>query len=125
MAGKYYLEAAFRTLQNGGGTFTMVGVPVKHETGYYVGGLVPTSIVGVPEGEHGRTWLADSLKRFVLQHYRAIGHANAYVGTWVHEGNVHIDGSQWVGDREQALELARARGELAVWDCKAGQEVTL
>jgi hypothetical protein len=48
-----------------------------------------------------------------------------YLGTWVNGGNVYIDLSEWVGDRDQAVGLGRERGELTVWDCERGEEVTL
>lgn len=119
--GENYENAAGLTLENGGGTFTVAGEVVHHGLGYHVGGLVPTSIVPV---SGGTAFIAESIARFARQHYREIGHHDAYIGAWVKDGNVYIDASQWVATRDEALALGADRGELAIWDCRAGSEVT-
>lgn len=124
--GTDYTNAARLTLANDGGTFTLTGAQVLHRRGYYVGGLVPTAIVRKHENDAwSLSWLAEQLASFARQHKAVLENADAYLGTWVNEGNVYIDVAQWVGDRGTALGLGHARGELAVWDCERGEEVTL
>jgi hypothetical protein len=47
------------------------------------------------------------------------------LGAWrdTETGITHLDVSTVVGDREDALMLARAFGEIAVWDYAAGAEI--
>jgi hypothetical protein len=117
-----YTNAARLTLGNNGGTFTFTGAQVLHRRGYYVGGLVPTAIVAAFDVPY----IADCLERFVQQHVvRTEDREDIYLGTWVNGGNVYIDLSNWIPDRDQAIGLGRERGELAVWDCERGEEVTL
>jgi hypothetical protein len=116
-----YEDAARLTLRDGGGTFAVDGKVVHHTRGYYVGGIVPTSVVPVAGGTEN---LAESLARFANQHRRDIGAVySTYIGTWVHEGNVYIDASEWTPTREYAQNIGRERGELAIWDCRSGNEV--
>jgi hypothetical protein len=120
--GTEYTTAARPTLVNGGGTFTLTGEQVLHRRGYYVGGLVPSAIVAA----FGVSYIEDCLERFVQQHVGwTEDREDIYLGTWLNGGNVYIDLSEWVGDRDQAIGLGRERGELAVWDCERGEEVTL
>jgi hypothetical protein len=119
-----YFSAALVTLKNHGGTFTPAGSVVKtHELyGYLVGGVVPSSIVGRADNNHAV--LANHLRNFVTQHEGILrADPSLYLGTWCHEGNVYIDVVEFVGNRAAALELARERGEEAVWDCRSGNEV--
>lgn len=121
--GENYEDAARLTLENNGGTFTFSGAQVLHRRGYYVGGLVPTAIVPVAGGV---AFLAKSLARFARQHAAVLTTGqDVYLGTWVNEGNVYIDATEWAADRDRALELGRERGELAIWDCQYQEEVTL
>jgi hypothetical protein len=119
----YYLEAAYRTMRDNGGTFASNGYPVVKDTGFMVGGLVPTTIVELPmRNRNGRGWLADTLDEFVKSHHAHLGR-NRYLGTWVNDGKVYVDVSQWVETLDNAIALGKSRGELAIWDCAKNEEV--
>lgn len=120
-----YTQAACLTLRDGGDTFTRDGVPVETHTlrGYTVGGIVPTAIIGragcLPV--EGMAFLASCLAAFVAGHAATFNaDPSLFLGTWVSDDNVYIDVVEFIGNEAEALRTARERGELAVWDCKAG-----
>ena len=98
------------TLQNGGGTFDNALRPVQLSTGYVVGGIMrPVILNNVSD--------LDDLKPFMT---------NEFFGTWIApDGRIYIDAVQVVSDRQQAIELAKQRGELAIWDAENKVEVTI
>ncbi len=49
--------------------------------------------------------------------------AGRCLGTWVHDGKVYLDVAEVVSTREEALTLGRERGEIAVYDLAASEEV--
>lgn len=111
---------AAHTVENGGGTFdARTGEPVQPTSGYAVGMPGGTKVKGlVSPGS-----IVDALRTFELT--RA-----PYVGTWVDVnrfGNrvAYVDPVVIIPDRESALLVAAALGELAVWDFSAQAEVRL
>lgn len=128
----YYGEAAYRTMRDSGGTFLLNGHPVYlgDRQGYMVGGIVPTRIEAVGQYPY-HVALGDVLRDFVRDNARETVRRsgegatnNLYLGTWVHDGKVYIDLSEWVEGKAEAVALAQSRGELAIWDCYAGNEVS-
>ena len=49
---------------------------------------------------------------------------NRYLGTWVNDGDLHLDVSEYVQDKVKAYALALLRDELAIWDNRHGNEAT-
>jgi hypothetical protein len=50
---------------------------------------------------------------------------SCYVGIW-HEGDkVYFDLSEYIGTRTQAIQLGKARNQLAIWDIAAGEAISL
>lgn len=106
---------------NFGGTIERVsGKPANFESGYVVGGLVPTLVFD-----------ADTqVDEFIYHVARFIDRQSStveYVGVWKDEstGMVHVDAVQWVESRVTAETLGIQRGELAIWDCANGEEIRL
>lgn len=107
--------AMTRTLIDGGGTFDReTGEPVQPATGYAVGLPGGTKVDG---RETNLAVLSTAIRR-VSRDSRA-----PFVGTWFDTGTAYIDPVVILPDRESALILARALGELAIWDFSAGAEV--
>ena len=102
------------TLTNNGGTFRN-GVDISQElkSGYVVGGVVPSIIVPV-----------DDLETLEYELYQRVKHFE-YVGTWVHDGEVHIDAVEIYSDLEDAIEVGKSLGEIAIWNIAAQEEITL
>lgn len=78
--------------------------------GYMVGGLVPALIVS----EEFIT--VDDIKGFIEFHWFRLHNANTYFGVWTYEGNVYVDISRKIDQREEAMRQARNRNEIAVYD---------
>ena len=51
--------------------------------------------------------------------------AGSYVGAWVSDGVAYVDVSDHTPDRLEAEIRGLERGELAIWDLTAGEEVRL
>lgn len=98
------------TRTNGGCTVASGSIS-ESSTGYVVGGKVPTVIV--PESDT------------VALHNTIVQFANTYdsYGTWLHDGNVYIDAIDILYDRDSAIALGRARGELAIYDIANGCDI--
>lgn len=47
----------------------------------------------------------------------------AHLGGWVSEGKVYLDISAVFTDLDEALEVARANGQLAIWDLGRSEEI--
>lgn len=109
----------FRPENGGGASVSLAGRPAP-VTGYMVGGVVPEY--------RTRTCTLQTLADFANQHADELTGPNAgsyFLGVWQGPEFVHLDVSEHIDDREIAICYARARGELAIWDCAAGREITL
>lgn len=83
-----------------------------HSHGYYVAGLQKAHMFDL-KGSDTRNY------------QRALGAAYAatqglgLMGTWVEQGVVYAEASEWIEDYESAILEAKLRGELAIWDVAA------
>lgn len=50
---------------------------------------------------------------------------NGYIGCWIDNGDVYIDISANIQDREQALKVARENGQLAIYDIEKNESIYL
>lgn len=82
--------------------------------GYYVGGIFPSLVFDS----------VDEIDRGELAWWIGSNHASFY-GVWADQetGKIYFDGSSWVFDVVNAMELGRIRGEIAVWDIANGKEI--
>lgn len=87
---------------------------------YIVGGIatavVPSDAVGFPE-----LVLRSALDLLDSEDARK----SETVGVWSHEGNTYLDLGDTYYMLDSALTVARKRGELAIWDRVAEQEITV
>lgn len=81
--------------------------------GYYVAAASPFNVSGP------RDTLSPSLVRLF------VGMAEQYVGVWTDTNThtVYLDHVEHHHDKTQALKIARARGEIAIWDVRNAQEI--
>lgn len=107
-----YLAAA-ATVIDGGGTFDR-DLHAVHPTDGYAVGLVRGTWRTVPAHEAG---LGDTLLE------AAQVYADAYVGTWVDAGLVHVDPVIILTCREDAIRLATALGQKAVYDFASQSDI--
>lgn len=100
--------------------------------GFTVGGhdqQVPTSgfaVGGDPECPEVRvagvaTASVDLVSGFLATYSIATG--ENWMGGWVHEGDLYLDAPTIMIELDDALELARERGELAIFDLENGREI--
>lgn len=95
-----------------GATVTLDGT--QPTTGYVLADGKTGALID-PIGIHGvRTWVRDA----VLDGATAFG-----VWTDSESGQVWYDRVEVVADRRHALELGAARGEIAIWDIAANDEI--
>lgn len=87
-------------------------VIIDVEQGYVVGGLVQSIIVD-----------ADNEDAFWDAFY-ILYHDHACVGTWLNDGQIHLDAVEIIADEQEALRIGRERGEIAIWDAANAQEIT-
>jgi len=116
----------FSTVQNafdefGGSTHGMSGRNFIGSQNYAIGGVVPSGIIkgSVLDKEKMRKFMNKNQVYFNLQN-------DTYaIGTWYNEedDNIWLDVSQVVSDREEALAIARARGEIAIFDLDNIEEI--
>ena len=105
------------TLRNGGGTFDpKTGHSVLPPGGYAVGLVEGTLVRVLAENPDVFALVLSAVaKRFPA----------AWVGTWVKDGEVHIDPVMWVLDRDEAIYQARRTNQKAIWDFKNGVEIEI
>lgn len=108
------LSIIARTLQAGGGTFQNgYDVTDELESGFVVGGVLPSSIQ--PADAHNT----------IVNELIELSDNHSLIGTWLHEDEIHIDVVEIVDNLEDALALGKARGELAIWDVANATEVVV
>lgn len=118
------LNAARRVLayteQHGGGTFWPWGESVTHiGSGYLVGGRIQGLRLGWDRGDNAK--LERNVRAFMNVAARTTEqNPGTYIGTWVgDDGWLYLDVVEWVGGIVKAVALGIARGELAIYDCRA------
>ena len=72
---------------------------------------------------HDREALARAIDRMLTSEREAFG-PHTYLGGWVHDGKLWLDPSDHVASRGEAVTAGKARGQVAVWDVAAGQEIS-
>lgn len=99
-----------------------VSAATQPQDGYMVGGIRPEIVV--PRDERlvtaGVSYLAE-------EYAGAVKSGAVFIGGWVNDTSsmVHLDVSECYASRAEALEVAAARGEIAVWDVSAADEIRL
>ena len=110
------LNIIARTLQAGGGTFRNgFDITDELETGFVVGGKVATSVQPASSRHLALNTIANELIELSDNH--------DLIGTWLHEGEIHIDVVDILEDKEAALNLGKERGEIAIWDIANATEI--
>jgi hypothetical protein len=108
---------------NGGFTTSLIGEEALR-TGYGVGGATkPLDIHGWKPGHD----LAPHIRNFVTANRDKLSQPGHFLGGWHdHVNNVFsLDVAQNVNHRDAALALAAQRGEKAIWDVAANDEIRL
>lgn len=100
------------TSANGGVTLdlsTPTMAIASHKTGYYVAGLHKPHMFDLKDSDT-RDY------QFALGMAYAATEGLGLMGTWVDQGVVYAEASEWYTSRTTAIAVAKDRGELAIWD---------
>lgn len=103
------------TILRGGGTFKPTLEPFDAEFGYLVGAVRGTYAL-VPLDD-----IPDNFDGAILS--VQVGYPGHLIGTWVHDGNIHIDPVEWFATRNEAEAAAKSRDQKAFWDISNSREV--
>lgn len=107
-----------QTARHGGATVSLeTGEVATHADGFYVGGLVQEIVLPLPMDHH-------TMDVATSQIGEATGWTG-YIGTWINGNQVHVDASEWYATLDEAVTVARSRGELAIWEIAGGTEFRL
>lgn len=138
MHGERVTRQMFRdTVANGGTTVDLATFKVPAKTdGYFVGSApsyAGTAIqtVIIPDSDFSLATLRRAFGFLYAEHLTVEqienGSAieNGFIGTWAHEGLVHVDAVNWTDDISKAVEWARERGEHSIYDVQANGSLEL
>ena len=128
--------AYINTLLDGGFTRLADGTTNPTE-GYIVGGVtepttmalhaVATSMAYVEVvkqyAEFKKLW--HKYEMLLHQHTDGKYGAGMGIGTWIHKGKIYFDLVQHVYNLDVATNLAKERGEIAIYDCANQKDITL
>ena len=112
-------------LKNGGGTYNATSL---HEIfpddrgGFWVGAVEGSALVITSDR------VADLSDLTLTSLFQGIAarHNVGNVGAWVDEfGDIHLDPSIWVADRDAALRLGYKNKQRSIWDIAAGEAISL
>ncbi len=128
-------KAYIDTLLDGGFTRLADGT-INPTEGYIVGGVVePTTMDLASQGAPANTKYPEFKKlwdkyHMLLDEHQATYHMYKYasgigVGTWIHEGQIYFDLVQHLYNLDVATNMAKERGEIAIYDCKNQKDILL
>jgi hypothetical protein len=117
------LATTARMLWNHRDTGATALMPNAPEGGYVVGGVVTPRVLHASLGIRLQEVHQAVSAIFSDAFANGVVTATQAVGIWADGDHVYLDASSIVADRDDALALARQRGELAVWDRENGVEI--
>lgn len=104
------------TLTRGGGTFDGNGASIEPSEGYAVGLNTKTFMtIGLDE-----TDLAYGAFKAILDQWKS-----AYIGTWLHNGQIYIDPVMVFKNRSLAEKTGRHFKQIAIYDFATKKEIYL
>jgi hypothetical protein len=129
-------QAYINTLLDGGFTRLADGITNPIE-GYIVGGVTePTtmnlhtdklkevSVLTIAEFEEFKE-LWNQYEMLLHEHTSGKYGGGMGMGTWIHEGKIYFDLVQHMYNLDVATNIAKERGEIAIFDCKNQKDLLL
>jgi hypothetical protein len=111
-----------RTAENGGHSVSLTGGR-SPATGYMVAQKEGSHIIPAKDffGEHGHRILGD----YVRAHHEDFSRRGAHLGSWHDQdsGNVFLDISHNIQDRQEAEKMAQEHNQISLWDLKNKREI--
>ena len=106
------------TMENEGGTFPLAGGP-QPSKGYAVG--IQTGTAQLVPANNPRAFLRAFHEQRRAQ--TAAGGFPPFIGTWLHEGQIHIDPAAVMRRKREGDLVARAKAQMAFFDLKRFEEI--
>lgn len=112
-----YNNILAQTIRSKGGTFTQDGEVFAPEYGY---------AVGIYAGTYARIPVDDLDDNFnpAINSVMAM-FPDDLIGTWMHDGAIHIDPVVWIGSRSLAFATARRTNQIAIFDFCTGVTINV
>lgn len=119
-------QFASDTLTTGGATMNLHSGEIYKGRGYSVGGATNKDGNPIPSTyEEPRHFTEDRVAAHKQRLLDEVGdNKDASIGSWLHEGKIHIDAADTVLSRAQAMGMAKDRNQIAIYDHKAGKDRT-
>ena len=126
MANDWIYSVINKTLEDGGATVTLDGAERGNRfaptTGYQV--AIPGHLLTLPADMP-----ADQMYPRILAHLRSNimplrGNSSIALGTWTFDGEIYVEPSETIENRETAIAVGRARAQIAIWDNALGVEIS-
>ena len=122
------------TLLDGGYT-RLADKTINPTEGYIVGGVTePTTMYSEVDGSaypdvsaHFKAFkkLWDKYDMLLHERVASADGAGIGIGTWIHKSQIYFDLVQNIQDLDVATNIAKKRGEIAIYDCKKQKEILL
>lgn len=110
------------TEERGGGTFAAsTGELNEYDRGFMVGREGGIKIAA----DENRDTAINLVGMFIQRQPSNIYGIKPNVGTWRHDGVIYVDAVDLYDSGFEAEQVARERGELAIWDNAEGREITI
>lgn len=113
------------TIANGGASYNLITGEYNPTTGYMVGLYNKDQVVPLGTAKGLQYDVADFIKDNAQILLGGTVTDCYFLGSWVHEGEVHLDISANVLDLKEALFLGKKYGQLAIWDCANKCEIKI
>lgn len=112
------------SFKQGGGAYLPNGQRRNFQRGYVVGGIVPSRVLAKSVARWPSEYV-DAIQEFCKLHRALLAQPGHYLGTWVDDGDLHLDVSQIVLNRVDAIGLGLSRQELAIWSVEKNEAISL
>jgi len=96
---------------------------INPSVGYVIGGLWKETIMERnTRGEFDFVEFSEAWGRYAsfIKNYPM---NNIGIGTWIHLDKIYFDIVEYSGSLEYAMQSAKAREEIAIWDCENQKEI--
>lgn len=103
------------TLKNGGSSTSLLN---KSANGFMVS-VKDCAIIPVND------FNVKALKKVITKNIELLSNPSNFLGTWIDNGNVYIDISESINDRETAIKLGKERHQLGIYDISNQQTIEL
>lgn len=120
---------ALDAAQRGEGSSQSARTGKSPDHGYMVGGNgadeVRIPMNWIHANRYNLTTVAEKIATVLRTEYGELLYRESYtyLGSWVHNGELYFDVAGNFNDLDTAVDFAKARNEIAIWDVERGEEI--